>query len=401
MQIISYVGYGNNKQRVFENIKEHFQKSRRRNSYSDYSLNYSSVAAVPNGRVRSSEGVSFKDFVCSLGSMISYLQKNFRKVLVIAGVAAAFSGIAVLMNNIADYSKSHTGPLDVTGNADFEIETLNLIMSQFVMEEYTDEVGLGDEITDQKIEQIFSQPVTFQTYKVQSGDTISGITKKFGLKNISTLIAVNDIDNVRQISAGQKLKIPSVDGLIYTVQAGNSIQGISSKYKVTLEDLLDVNDLDSDKLFAGQQLFIPGAKLDNETLHNALGDQFKCPLATGYRLTSYFGHRKDPFTGAASNHTGIDMACPTGTPISASMSGKVAFVGYSNIFGNYVIINHSKGYQTLYAHMSKILATKGQWVTQGTRIGLVGSTGYSTGPHLHFTVYKNGKLVDPLSLIKR
>ena len=78
----------------------------------------------------------------------------------------------------------------------------------------------------------------------------------------------------------------------------------------------------------------------------------------------------------------------------------MSFAGYSNIYGNYVIIKHANGYQTLYAHMSKILAKKGQWVSQGTRIGLVGSTGYSTGPHLHFTVYKNGQLVNPMTLIK-
>ena len=75
--------------------------------------------------------------------------------------------------------------------------------------------------------------------------------------------------------------------------------------------------------------------------------------------------------------------------------------GWSNIFGNYVIINHGNGYQSLYGHMSKILAKKGQSVDSNTKIGLVGSTGYSTGPHLHFTVYKNGTLVDPLTLLKK
>ena len=94
------------------------------------------------------------------------------------------------------------------------------------------------------------------------------------------------------------------------------------------------------------------------------------------------------------------MACPTGTPIYAAMSGKVVVAGWSNVFGNYVIINHENGYQTLYGHLSKRIAQQGQRVSQGTRIGLAGSTGYSTGPHLHFTVYKNGKLVDPLTLLK-
>ena len=178
------------------------------------------------------------------------------------------------------------------------------------------------------------------------------------------------------------------------------MQGISAKYNVTIEDLLDVNELESENLTVGQQLFIPGAKLDSNKLRDAMGDMFKCPITAKFRISSHFGRRADPFSGAASNHTGVDMACPTGTPVNASMGGKVAFVGYSNIFGNYIIMNHSNGYQTLYAHLSKVLTKKGIWVNQGTKIGLVGSTGYSTGPHLHFTVYKNGKLMDPLKLIK-
>ena len=84
-----------------------------------------------------------------------------------------------------------------------------------------------------------AKPVTFVNYRVQPGDTISGITKKFGLKNISTLIAVNDIDNVRTLCSGQKLKIPSIDGLIYTVQKGNTLAGLSTRFGVTIEDLLD------------------------------------------------------------------------------------------------------------------------------------------------------------------
>ena len=141
--------------------------------------------------------------------------------------------------------------------------------------------------------------------------------------------------------------------------------------------------------------------MDSMSLKKALGELFISPISASYRLSSLFGRRADPFTGVPSNHTGIDMACPEGTAVKASMNGKVAYVGWSNIFGNYIIVNHGSGYQTLYAHLSKILCRSGQTVSQGTRIGLVGSTGYSTGPHLHFTVYKNGSLVDPLSLIKR
>ena len=176
---------------------------------------------------------------------------------------------------------------------------------------------------------------------------------------------------------------------------------MAKKYSVSIEDILDVNDLDVETLSVGQKLFIPGAKLDRTTLRRAMGDTFVNPLRNiAWRLTSKCGWRADPFTGVKQYHPGIDMAISQGTPIYAALSGKVVACGWSNVYGNYVIIDHQNGYQSLYGHMSKKLCTINQEVTSSTKIGLVGSTGYSTGPHLHFTVYKNGKVVDPLTLIK-
>ena len=246
-----------------------------------------------------------------------------------------------------------------------------------------------------------SEPVTFSTYKVKSGETIESITSKFGLRTISTLIALNDIKNVRSIKAGQKLTVPSQDGIFHKVVSGDSLLSLSVKYHVAMEDLLDVNDISSSILSIGQKIFIPGAKLDIETLRDAMGERFKSPISVRWRLTSHFGPRKDPISGLASNHTGIDMACPKGTPIKSVMSGTILKAGWSNIYGNYVVIKHSGGYQTLYGHMTRYTVRQGQRVDQGTCIGYVGSTGYSTGPHLHFTVYKNGKRIDPLPLIKK
>ena len=241
--------------------------------------------------------------------------------------------------------------------------------------------------------------VSFQQYTVRPGDTISGICLKFGLSNISTLIQVNGIKNVRSIWSGQRLKVPSMDGIIHTVAQGETLAAIATRYGATVEELLDTNDLASESLQVGQELFVPGARLDQESLRRAMGEVFAHPIKDKYRLTSHFGPRIDPISGRKSSHTGTDFACPTGTPIYASMSGKVAYTGFSSIYGNYVILNHHDGYQTLYAHMSKIIAKKGSYVAQGDRIGLVGSTGYSTGPHLHFTVYKDSKLVDPMTLL--
>lgn len=342
----------------------------------------------------------------------SKTERQFQK----AGIAKIFSSLAFLavilivpftIFNILYFFENNTTRLSFSPDYNFELDALNSAMSRFAMDslyENVDENGyvLSDDgkiLTPASVG--LGEAVTFKTYTVKSGDSITTISRKFGLSNISTLIAVNNISNVRTLRSGQKLKIPSIDGLLHTVGSGDSLNSLSVKYHVSVEEILDANDLASDTLSKGMELFIPGAKMDSTSLKKAMGELFVSPITAKWRLTSYFGPRKDPFTGVASNHTGIDMACPTGTPIRSAMSGKVVYAGWSNIFGNYVIVSHGNGYQTLYGHMSKILAKKGQQVDQNTKIGLVGSTGYSTGPHLHFTVYKNGKLVDPLTLFKR
>lgn len=119
------------------------------------------------------------------------------------------------------------------------------------------------------------------------------------------------------------------------------------------------------------------------------------PLPSGYRhVTSRFGYRNHPVTGVYKLHTGVDISAPNGTAIYAAQSGTVIIAGYSSAWGNYVVINHGGGITTLYAHMSKILTTKGATVSAGQQIGKVGSTGYSTGNHLHFEVRQNGSYQD-------
>jgi murein DD-endopeptidase MepM/ murein hydrolase activator NlpD len=264
-----------------------------------------------------------------------------------------------------------------------------------------DELALFyDTAADGSADFVFTKSVAFTTYTVQRGDTISGLSVKFGLKYIGTLIAANNISNVRGIQAGQKLTIPSIDGLNYTVKARDTLAGLSSRYNIAVEDLLDVNDLASETLAVGQVIFVPGAQLDSDTVRRALGELFASPLRGRYRLTSGFGYRADPFTGVRQHHNGLDMAAPSGTPVRAAMSGRVVTTAWSNIYGNYIIINHGNGYQTLYGHLSKIQVAKNQAVTQGGQIGLVGTTGYSTGPHLHFTVYRNGTLINPTTVLR-
>lgn len=124
------------------------------------------------------------------------------------------------------------------------------------------------------------------------------------------------------------------------------------------------------------------------------------PLPGYSRISSYFGGRADPITGAWSNHRGIDIPGPYGQPIVSSNGGIVIFSGYHWSYGNYVIIDHGGGISTLYSHASKLLVSKGQAVSKGESIALVGSTGYSTGNHVHFEYRINGVPQNPLDYVK-
>jgi murein DD-endopeptidase MepM/ murein hydrolase activator NlpD len=144
-------------------------------------------------------------------------------------------------------------------------------------------------------------------------------------------------------------------------------------------------------------LFLPGAKMRSEDIKLAIGDFFIYPLRA--RMTSPFGWRNDPFTGARRYHAALDLAAGMGTPVKASMAGKVATVGLNSVYGKYIILSHGNGFQTMYAHLSAVSVPQDSYVNQGAKIGEVGSTGYSTGPHLHFAIYKNGRAVNPLEFL--
>ncbi len=132
----------------------------------------------------------------------------------------------------------------------------------------------------------------------------------------------------------------------------------------------------------------------------SIGDiSFIWPIPGASRITSEFGGREAPTEGASTSHKGIDIGAPTGTPIIAAASGSVVISTYSASAGNYIMINHGGGVYTVYMHMSSLSVSVGDEVSQGDTIGLCGSTGYSTGPHLHFGIRVNGSYVDPLGYV--
>ncbi|ACI20825.1 M23 family metallopeptidase [Thermodesulfovibrio yellowstonii] len=139
--------------------------------------------------------------------------------------------------------------------------------------------------------------------------------------------------------------------------------------------------------------------LDNQEEQRKFNLPNKISLPASGKITSPFGLRTDPIDGKLRHHNGIDIAVPEGTEIKPALSGKVVYSGYSNGYGNCVIVEHENGIQTIYAHNSKNLVKVGDTVTADTVIALSGSTGRTTGPHLHFEVRKDGKPVNPVAML--
>jgi murein DD-endopeptidase MepM/ murein hydrolase activator NlpD len=259
--------------------------------------------------------------------------------------------------------------------------------------------GSGTALAGMAEPDIYSKPQMLLSfsYKIRQGDTIGALAQTYGL-NLDTLLSLNNIKNSRLIQIDQMLRIPNQDGILYMVKQGDTLASIAEKYEADADSILTANELFSETINAGTSLFIPGARLSRTDLQEINGDLFIWPVR-GY-ITSPYGYRPSPFTRERQFHTGLDIGAPQGTPIRAGMAGRVSSVGFDGVSGNYVVITHHSGYRTLYAHLSVIRTKVGAYVRGGDIIGDVGSTGLSTGPHLHFTVYKNGVTVNPRALIR-
>jgi len=232
-------------------------------------------------------------------------------------------------------------------------------------------------------------------YVVREGDSISQIAKMFGVST-NTIVWANDIGRGGVIREGQQLVILPVSGLEYTVRKGDTPAKIAKKYKADVEDILDFNSItDESSLVAGEIIIIPGGK------KSATAYVSTKKVVRGTNVPSYSGYYIRPVTGGRNSrataknphglhgYNAVDLAVPIGTPIVASASGRVIVSknsGCNGGYGKYVVIEHPNDTQTVYAHQSGVIVKRGQWVVQGQVIGYVGSTGHSTGPHVHFEI---------------
>ena len=238
----------------------------------------------------------------------------------------------------------------------------------------------------------------YDEYTIEDGDNLTIISRKIGA-NLDTLVSVNKISNANRLRPGQKIIVPNRNGLLYTMKKGETLADVTDRYDVSLTRVLTFNKIDdANSIREGDDIFLPGAKYTLDERIDKFGQMFSLPT-TVTRISSAFGYRIHPITGVRTKHMGVDIPGRINTPVYASRKGKVIFAGYSGGYGNLVIVRHDKGYTTYYGHLNSITTRSGANVGVGVMIGRMGSTGRSTGSHLHFEVRRNGVALNPADFI--
>ncbi len=235
-------------------------------------------------------------------------------------------------------------------------------------------------------EEYLSDQIT--NYVVRPGDTLGGIAKMFDVTE-GTIAIANGLKRGQPLTIGTTLTILPISGVEYIIKKGDTLKGITKKFGADMDEIATYNGVTEETILAvGDLLMIPGGEI-------VLGapDQTKTkpkiyrgPEYVGYYLRPISGGRK---TQGIHGRNGVDLATATGAPIMASANGVVIVSrnsGWNGGYGKYVVISHPNGTQTLYSHNSKNLVIAGEQVKQGQTIALIGSTGRSTGPHIHFEI---------------
>lgn len=243
------------------------------------------------------------------------------------------------------------------------------------------------------------------SYTVQPGDTLSSIADRNKLK-LQTLLWANPNITADSLQTGSELRIPPEDGVIYKVEQGDTLSMLTAGFGADMNEVIKANGLrDPYILQVGQTLFVPHGVMPNTTAktteHSNLSAA-KSGVATGTFvwptqgwISTYFMELED--TG--NRHAGLDIANTYGTPVYAADGGVVTLAGWNGNYGNCVIIDHGNGFVTWYGHFERLMVDTGDKVYQGQQIGLMGTTGYSNGPHLHFELHLHGKLVNPAAYL--
>jgi murein DD-endopeptidase MepM/ murein hydrolase activator NlpD len=295
-----------------------------------------------------------------------------------------------------------------TENADVDSELLKTIDLSSKNIDTVATSSFGIDIVPVTIDMAFADDVTQLTgdkeiseYQVVQGDTLSSIADKNNI-SVNTILWANDLNSKSSIKVGQKLVILPVSGVSYTVKKGDHLSGLAKRFNTTEKNITDFNKIADDTIVVGEVIVIPGAKVEvivtkpktivnkkgqKTVINDSISTSSHSPLPSISGLIKPINAIK---TQGLHGHNAIDFGAPVGTTVVAALDGVVTLTRggdtWNGGYGNYIVLKHEDGVQTLYAHLSQILVDADQTVTQGQVIGKSGNTGDSTGPHLHFEV---------------
>lgn len=240
-------------------------------------------------------------------------------------------------------------------------------------------------------------PLSF-AYEVGDGDSLGVIADRFGLTVASLLGSNRQIANANLLQVGEEITVPTRDGVLHEIAPGETLSSVIEYLDADYDETvaLRANRIgDPNLIRAGQTvLFVGGVRPEfgqNFALFARIQGSLRLPVAYD-RITDRFGVWRERY---GRHHWGLDFSASHGTPVTAARQGTVSGVAWDQSYGNWVEIDHADGFKTRYAHLSAIHVVHGEWVVTGEQIGTVGSTGLSSGPHLHFELLLHGEKTDP------
>ena len=238
--------------------------------------------------------------------------------------------------------------------------------------------------------------LTIYRYTVRSDEDIFFLAARLNIP-YSALASLNRLNNPTVLKEGMVLLLPSCPGIFIPSNIETDLEKIIGAARQNTEGSFELKINKTGK--TETYLFFPGMDFTPTERAFFLNSGFRFPLRH-YRITSRYGIRNDPISGHVSMHQGIDLAAPEGTEVFAVADGVVTATGFDPVYGNYVIISHNNNYSSLYGHLQRIETVLRSQVKSGTLIGRVGSTGQSTGPHLHFELRHGGRAFDPTGRLR-
>ncbi|UCF97237.1 MAG: M23 family metallopeptidase [Spirochaetaceae bacterium] len=239
-------------------------------------------------------------------------------------------------------------------------------------------------------------PLRLFSYEPAEGMDLLSLCARFNLP-YDTIATLNGLDNPAAIQSAQILLIPNQPGIFVWETPTSTFQEIVASISDNVRDGAQAIRLDKNGQLKGAQFYRGQGFTPIERAY-FLNILFRFPLPFGM-LTSGYGIRDNPFSGDSEFHRGIDLAAPLDTEVIAARDGTVASVGFDPVLGKMIIISHEAGYQTIYGHLAEIHVRLNDEVRSGMIIGAVGTSGYSTGPHLHFEIRRRGSSRDPAPLL--